>query len=56
MTKNDVICELLAALVLAKDMMVANDMSLPRTLEIIDKAIAMAKHEGFEINESARTV
>lgn len=37
--------ELLAALILAKDMMIANDLSLPRTFEVIDEAIAKAKGE-----------
>lgn len=37
--------ELLAALILAKDMMIANDLSLPYTFEVIDDAIAKAKGE-----------
>ena len=37
--------ELLAALILAKDMMLANNLYLPFTLEIIDDAIANAKEE-----------
>ena len=35
--------ELLAALIFAKDMMIANDLSLPRTFEVIDEAIAKVK-------------
>ena len=37
--------ELLAALLLAKDMMLANNLYLPFTLEVIDDAIAKAKGE-----------
>ena len=40
--------ELLAALKFAKDMMIANDLNygnMPRTLEVIDEAIAKAKGE-----------
>lgn len=39
------IVELKAALQLAKDMMIANDLSLPRTFEVIDEALAKAKEE-----------
>lgn len=35
--------QLLAALRLAKDMFIANDLSLPRTFEVIDEAIAVAE-------------
>ena len=37
--------DLLAALMLAKDMMITNDLSLPRTFEVIDEAIAKARGE-----------
>ena len=37
--------DLLAALMLAKDMMIANDLSLPYTFEVIDKAITKARGE-----------
>lgn len=37
--------QLLAALKLAKDMFIANDISLPRTFEVIDEAIAAAEKE-----------
>ena len=37
--------ELLAALLLAKDMMLANNLYLPFTLEVIDDAIGKAKGE-----------
>lgn len=39
------IAELKAALQLAKDMMIANDLSLPRTFEVIDEALAKSKEE-----------
>jgi hypothetical protein len=35
--------ELLDALILAKDMFIANDLSLPYTFEVIDAAIAKAR-------------
>ena len=37
--------DLLVALMLAKDMMIANDLSLPKTFEVIDEAIAKARGE-----------
>jgi len=37
--------ELLEALMLAKDMMIVNDLSLPYTFEVIDEAIAKARGE-----------
>ena len=37
--------ELYQALVLAKDMMVANDCSLPKTFEVIDAALSKARGE-----------
>lgn len=41
--QSALIVELKAALQLAKDMMIANDLSLPRTFEVIDEALAKAK-------------
>jgi len=38
--------ELLDALILAKDMFIANDLSLPYTFEVIDAAIAKARGQG----------
>ena len=38
--------ELLEALILAKDMFIANDLSLPYTFEVIDAAIAKARGQG----------
>ena len=37
--------DLLVALMLAKDMMIANDLSLPNTFEVIDEALAKARGE-----------
>ena len=37
--------DLLAALIFAKQMMIANDLDLPNTFEVIDEAIAKAKGE-----------
>ena len=37
--------DLLAALMLAKDMMITNDLSLPRTFEVIDEALAKVRGE-----------
>jgi hypothetical protein len=37
--------ELVRALIFAKEMMIVNDLSLPRTFEVIDEAIAKAKGE-----------
>ena len=37
--------DLLVALMLAKDMMIANDLSLPKTFEVIDEAIAKVRGE-----------
>ena len=37
--------DLLVALMLAKDMMIANDLSLPNTFEVIDEALAKVRGE-----------
>jgi hypothetical protein len=40
--------KLLTALIFAKEMMIANDLNLPRTFEIIDEAIAEANGSKVE--------
>ena len=37
--------DLLAALIFAKEMMIANDLDLPNTFEVIDEVIAKARGE-----------
>jgi hypothetical protein len=45
MSEKTLVEELVAALQLAKDMMVANDLDLPNTLGIMDAALERAKKD-----------